>query len=262
MDNENMREPEQDLTPETETDDLEDFNLESILQEFSELSEEDLPDPQLPEEVLPEADVTGDTIRMDISSLPKGTYGGAQPIADEEEEEQQEVTGQQSDEEFDDHWEPEYEQPMGEYIPPQPIMFPQSRLKELKKKLVAGPEKRYYDLSEKGIGKLQVLLFLTVAISLICIGSTVLYALGMVQEDRMRLMIFGQLLAMFLCALMGSFQLIEGLADLVRGRFSLNTLLIFSFILCCADGVMCLQELRVPCCAAFTLQMFLSIFDS
>ena len=213
------------------------LDLESIMKEFSELSDEDLPDPELPEEITEPVQVTTDTIRMDISNLPKGTYSGAAPIAEEDEEapaeEPEEITGQQSDEEFTDQWEPEYEQPMGEYIPPQPILFhPQSRLKELKKKLVAGPEKRYYDLAEKGIGKLQVLLFVTLAISLICIGSTVLYALGMVQEDRMRLMVFGQLLAMFLCALLGSFQLIEGLGDLVRGRFSLNTLLIFSFIIC------------------------------
>lgn len=243
------------------------LDLESIMKEFSELSDEDLPDPELPEEITEPVQVTGDTIRMDISSLPKGNYSGAQPIAEEDEEaseqEQEEITGQQSDEDFTDQWEPEYEQPMGEYVPAQPILFhPQSRLKELKKKLVAGPEKRYYDLAEKGIGKLQVLLFITLAISLICIGSTILYAIGMVQEDRMRLMIFGQLLAMFLCALLGSFQLIEGLGDLVRKRFSLNTLLIFSFILCCADGILCLRQLRVPCCAAFTLQIALSIFDA
>ena len=265
MDHENNQEEEKILTPEkTDTQDLE---LEAILQEFSELSGEDLPDPELPPDMLPQQAVTGDTIRMDISSLPKGSYSGAQPITEEDDEAPEdapeEISGQQSDEEFDDQWEPEYEQPMGEYVPPQPILFhPQSRLRELKKKLVSGPEKRYYELTEKGTGKLQALLFITFAIALLCIGSTVLYALGMVQEDRMRLMIFGQLLAMFLCALLGSFQLIEGLADLVRGRFSLNTLLIFSFILCCADGFLCLQELRVPCCAAFTLQVFLSLFDT
>ena len=277
MDHENQQD-EKILTTEPQPEELQDFDLDAIMQEFSQLSDEDLPDPQLSDEGLTdfqlpadlssedEAAMSGDTIRMDISSLPKGTYGGAQPIAEEEEdafEEEEEITGQQSDEEFTDQWEPEYEQPMGEYIPPQPILFhPQSRLKELKRKLVAGPEKRYYELSEKGTGKLQALLFISLVVALLCIGATVLYAVGMVQEDRMRLMVFGQLLAMFLSALLGSFQLIEGLADLIRGRISLNTLLIFSFLLCCADGILCLQELRVPCCAAFTLQIFLSIFDT
>ena len=267
-----------DYNPEETEQEL---DFESIMREFSDLPGEDLPEtePEIQPETEPETEpvkepaeepevtgqsaVTGDTIRMDISSLPKGSYDGAQHIDDEAEEAEEEITGQQSDEDFTDQWEPEYEQPMGEYVPPQPILFhPQSRLKELKKKLVAGPEKRYYDLAEKGTGKLQVLLFVTLAISLMCLGSTVLYALGMVQENRMRLMLFGQLFAMFLCALLGSFQLIEGLGDLIRGRFSLNTLLIFSFILCCADGFLCLRELRVPCCAAFTLQIALSLFDT
>ncbi len=268
---EKVEELEQNELPE-QAEALEDtlsksLDLESIIEEFSHLSDQDLPDPQLPPEMTPESSgaVTGDTIRMEFTSLPKGSYSAAQPIAaeeDEAEEAPQEIP-ESAAEPFSDQWEPEYEQPMGEYVPPQPILFyPQSRLKELKKKLVAGPEKRYYQLSELGLGKLQVLLFISLIVAVICTGATVLYAFGMVQEDRMRLMIFGQLLGMLICALLGSHQLIEGLADLIRGRFSLNTLLIFSFVLCCADGVLCLQQLRVPCCAAFTLQIFLSLFDA
>ena len=159
-------------------------------------------------------------------------------------------------------WEPEYEQVMGEYSH-SPIPFhPQNRLRELKKKLVAGPEHRYYRLMELGTGKLQAAIFTALVIMLLCAGSTVLYHFGLVQPERMKLMIFGQILAMFLSALVGSHQLVEGLADLFRGRFSLNTLLIFSFLLCTADGIMCLQALRVPCCASFTLQVVLSLFDA
>lgn len=257
----------EDKTPQKD----EALDLESIIEEFRDLSDPDLPDPGVPEDMLPEeqqenagSTVTGDTIRMDASQLPKGTYSGAAPLDEPDEPaEPAEAAPTEAAEPFSDQWEPDYEQPMGEYVPPQPIVFhPPSRRKELKKKLVAGPEKRYYQLSEKGTGRLQVLLLVASIISLLCIGSTVLYQFGMVQADRIRLMIFGQLLAMFLSALLGSFQLIEGLADLIRGRFSLNTLLLFSFILCCADGFLCLQELRVPCCAAFTLQVFLSLFDA
>lgn len=159
-------------------------------------------------------------------------------------------------------WEPEYEQVMGEFSH-SPIPFhPQNRLRELKKKLVAGPEHRYYRLMELGTGKLQAAIFTALVIMLLCAGSTVLYHFGLVQPERMKLMIFGQILAMFLSALVGSHQLVEGLADLFRGRFSLNTLLIFSFLLCTADGIMCLQALRVPCCASFTLQVVLSLFDA
>lgn len=257
---ENNTPQEQELIPTSEAEyptepELEDLDLESIIREFREPEQEPEEAPA-PEESAP---VTGDTIRMDLSNLPKGDYNGAEPIEDEPEP----APVPEQAEPFSDQWEPEYEQPMGEYIPPQPIVFqPQSRFRDLKKKLVAGPERLYYKLSEKGTGKLQVLLFLSILVSLICIGATVLDYLGMVAESRQKLMIFGQLLCMFLSALLGSCQLIEGLADLIRGRFSLNTLLIFSFVLCCADGILCLQELRVPCCAAFSLQVIFSLFDT
>lgn len=266
--------------PEQKASDIQntgDLDLEAILEEFRDAPEIPLAEePDLAEETVLEeavsepeapaeepAPVTGDTIRMDFSAIHSAAYQGAQPL-DEDEPTQAIPTVKDEAEPFSDQWEPEYEQPMGEYIPPQPILVhPQSRLREFKKKLVNGPERRYYQLSELGTGKLQVLLFLTTLIALICIGSTVLYFLNMVQTDRMKLLIFGQLLAMFLCALIGSFQLIEGLADMLRGRFSLNSLLIFSFILCCADGFMCLQsKTRVPCCAAFTMQVFLSLSDT
>ncbi len=164
---------------------------------------------------------------------------------------------------FSERWEPDYEQPMGEYIPPQPILFhPRSRLRELKRKLVAGPEKRYYALSEKGVGKLQAAIFISLLVVLLAAGSTVMYAMGMVQENRLRLMVFGQFLAMLVSALLGSFQLIEGIADLGKKRFTLNTLLVFTFLFCCADGIRCLQQLQVPCCAAFSLAMLMSLWNT
>ena len=268
MENQNDQELELEQIPSPEPVDqpvqepeLEDLDLEAIIREFRE-PEQEQPQPEdVPaEEPEAPAPVTSDTIRMELHDLPKSVYHGAEPIEDEPEEPAPEP---EKTEPFSDQWEPEYEQPMGEYIPPQPLVFqPQSRFRDLKKKLVAGPERLYYKLSEKGTGKLQALLFLSMLVALICIGSTVLDHLGMVAQNREKLMIFGQLLCMFLSALLGSCQLIEGLADLIRRRFSLNSLLIFSFIFCCADGLMCLQELRVPCCAAFTLQIVFSLFDT
>ena len=251
--------PDPEVTAEPQWEEL---DLETIIREFREpVPEAPAAEPEdapVSEEESPA--VTGDTIRMDLSELPKSVYQGASPIEDEPDIPPAEP---EKAEPFSDQWEPEYEQPMGEYVPPQPLVFqPQSRFRDLKKKLVAGPERLYYKLSEKGTGKLQVLLFLSMLVALICIGSTVLDHLGMVAENREKLMIFGQLLCMFLSALLGSCQLIEGLADLIRKRFSLNTLLIFSFVFCCADGLLCLQELRVPCCAAFTLQIVFSLFDT
>lgn len=200
--------------------------------------------------------VTDDTIRMDAVRMPKGQVRNAVPLAEEEPPEEESRA-------FSEGWEPEYEQPMGEYVPPQPIVFhPRSRLRELKRKLVAGPEKRYYELMEKGLGKLQVAIFLSLLVVLISAGATAMYALGMVQQERLRLMIFGQLLAMLISALLGSFQLIEGAGDMLKGRFSLNSLLVFTFIFCCMDAVLCLQQLRVPCCAAFSLEMTMSLWNT
>ena len=164
---------------------------------------------------------------------------------------------------YSEAWEPEYEQPISEYVPQEPIVFrPKSRLHELKHKLVEGPEKRYYQLSELGLGKLQLAILVNVVVFLLAAGATVLYALGKVGPERMRLLVFGQFLALMLSALMGSYQLIEGVADLLHKRFTLNTLLVFSAVACAADAVICLQAGRVPCCAAFCLNMTMSLWST
>ena len=210
------------------------------------------------EGAVSEASVTDDTIRIDGVKMPKGKVRVAEPL-----EEEESLGTPAAEEDFPENWEPEYEQPMGEYIPPQPIIFhPKSRLRELKRKLVAGPEKRYYELAEKGLGKLQAAIFLSLLVVLVSAGATAMYALGLVQEDRLRLMIFGQLFTVLVSALLGSFQLIEGVGDLLKGRFSLNTLLVFTFLFCCMDAVLCLQQLRVPCCAPFSLSVTMSLWNT
>ena len=206
------------------------------------------------------APVTSDTIRLDPDQLPEGKVNEAQPIADEAEEETQPAEEKEA---FTEQWEPEYEQPMGEYVPaPHIIAHPQSRLRELKRKLVAGPEKRYYELSEIGLGKLQFSIFLALLVTLISAGISVLHALDMVSPERTKLLVFGQLFLMLLAALPGSFQLVEGLIDPFRKRFSINTLLVCTFIACVVDAVFCLESLRVPCCAAFSLEMLMSLWSA
>lgn len=132
---------------------------------------------------------------------------------------------------------------------------PRTRLRELKKKLVAGPEKRYYELSEQGVGKLQLAIMLNVIIVVLCALTTTLFTMGLVPENRLRFVIFSQVLAMLVSALLGSHQMLDGLSDLLRFRFTVNTLLSITFAACCADAVLCLKELRIPCCAAFSLEM-------
>lgn len=146
--------------------------------------------------------------------------------------------------------------------PPAPIPFstPHSRLRELKKKLVNGPEKRYYQLSEAGIGKLQAAILVNVLVVLLCAGVTTMFALEIVPENRLRLVVFSQVLAMLISALMGCQLMLDAFIDLFKGKFSVNTLLTISFFVCLADSYYCLQEVRVPCCAAFCLAMTMALW--
>ena len=281
------------LSPEEEqliSEEISETDVEEIISEVTETVEE-------PEETEPEAEtapeVTSDTIRMDVIDIPEtpavitADTIRMEPVTEETEAPEQVTSGdtirmdeealaaihaatrqeetpeETPEEEFTEQWEPEYEQPMGEYVPPQPIIFhPQSRLRELKRKLVAGPEKRYYELSEVGFGKLQLAIGSCLLLVLVSVAISVLYATGYVPQERMRLMVFAQLFLMLTAALIGSFQLIEGVEDLFHKRFSLNTLLVVTFIACVVDAACCFKTLRVPCCAAFSLEMFMSLWSA
>ena len=251
----------------TEVEDLPDFDLDDILKEFgsgevAETTESEAEPPaEEPGAEAPAADpMGGDTVRLDtvavVRNIPAEVPSAA-PIQDEP------AHTEPVPEAFTGQWEPEYEQPMGEYVPPQPIIFkPKSRIRELKRQLVAGPEKRYYTLAEIGVGKLQLAIFLSVLVVLASAASTVAFAMGMVPENRLRLMIFGQCLTMLVSALLGSFQLIDGITDLFKKGFTLNTMLLVTFIVCCVDSVFCLQQLRVPCCAAFSLEVTMALWST
>ena len=262
-----------------------DLNLDDILKEFGSAEpEEDAPEAlsaQVDEDVLvwdgkpvqrenvPPA-IPEDTVRLnDITrEVQKQTEVTDETIAftpveqDEQPEEPAYIPPQEPETEpYSDQWEPEYEDPMGEYVPPEPIVFrPKSRLRELKKKLIAGPEKRYYQLMERGFGKLQAAIFGCGLVAILSALTAGMYAIGAVPAERMRLLVFGQLFGLLLSALFGSYQLMEGFGDLIKRRFSLNTLLVFSLVACIADGILCLYEVRVPCCAPFSLNMTMSLW--
>ena len=269
--NENEKLQDQE-TPELNLDDIiKEFAPEEgeipeelVLEEIEELSQQE-PE-QTPAE---EPEATGDTIRVELPQhrAVENHMGDTIRLDNIEQlaqEAQEPVEApQEKSEPYGEDWQPQYEQPMGEYVPPQPIVFhPRSRLRELKRKLVAGPERRYYEINEIGFGKLQAAIFLSFLVVVLTAGSTAMYALNMVQESRMKLMIFCQIFAMLMSALLGCYQMLEGLADLFKGRFTLDTMLVFTFIACCVDSVLCLQELRIPCCAAFSLQVTMSLWGA
>ncbi len=252
-----------------------DFDLDEILKEFGGGE-----NPQEPEEDVrvwgqpPIQTVADDTVRLDeVTKVVRQQTADAgdtvrfTPVGEPEEEEEvlvyQPARQAPKAEPYSDAWEPEYEEPIRDYIPPEPIVFrPKNRLRELKRKLIEGPEKRYYELEEQGSGKIQTAIFFSLLVTLAAAFATAMYELEMVGAERIRLMVYVQFLALLLSAMLGSYQLIDGVQSLLRGRFSLNTMLIFSLLACCADSVMCLQQLRVPCCSAFCAHMTLSLMGT
>ena len=259
------------------------FELDDILKEFgggtTEESDELISRETLEEvfaaepakETASNTEIPSDTIRLERIADARSKAPEAEPA----EEEQSEAAAETEPEVEDDETKaipveevqeevaepaPVEEKPLQEVKPP--IVYdPRARIRELKRKLVAGPEKRYYDLTEIGVGKLQLAILVNILIVGLCAGATAMFVAGMIPENRMRLLIFSQVLAMGISALLASFNLIEGVADLFKLRFSLNTMMFFTFVACVVDAVFCLQELRVPCCAAFCLEATFALWQ-
>ena len=223
--------------PEARPEETTAFALEEAAEPTAETEEPSLPDTQEfdpVEEVPPEALPTDEpTIVIDLPEESEAPQPAAAEPAFEVEE---------------------------EFIPAPIVFTPRSRLKELKKQLVAGPERRYYELSEMGVGRLQAAILLNLLVVLISGGVTALFALELVPENRMKLVVFSQVLAMLISALLGCNLMLDSLGDLLKGRFTVNTLLTLTFAACLIDSVFCLQELRVPCCAAFSLEMTMALW--
>ncbi len=254
---------------------LQELDLEDILKEFGGPdTEEDQPEDiseemQEEEQQVPEAsreDVTGDTIRLDqIQKAVAASTSVSQdtaifcPIGEEDGLEEPPVQAMQEPETdpYSQAWEPEYEDPMGDYTPP--IAFkPKSRLQHLRAKLVAGPERLYYEIAEAGFGKLQAGIFLNLLVFLICASATVINALGLVGPDRIRLLVFVQLLCVLLAALLGCYRILNGLGDLLRLKFTLNSWLALASLFCLLDSLLCLQSLRVSGGALYCLAVLMA----
>lgn len=263
-----------------------DFDLEDILKEFSEhpeakepaqstgqmpelrFDEEPSDAPEMPEVKEPEAQEPEEPALPDTQEFAPVEEPASDAITTDEPASDAPPTDEPTIV-MDLPEEPEAPQPavaepafeVEEEFIPAPIVFtPRSRLKELKKQLVAGPERRYYELSEMGVGKLQAAVLLNLLVVLICGGVTALFALELVPENRMKLVIFSQVLAMLISALLGCNLMLDSLGDLFKGRFTVNTLLTLTFAACLIDSLFCLKELRVPCCAAFSLEMTMALW--
>lgn len=272
------------------------FNRSKLMQEFSEqappasLISRKEPEAEPAEEAVaisPELEATqqfpiqtegaaetakGDTIRLD--AIQKAVAATAVPNAVKLTEEadlqatmaftpirSDDSEQQAAEDAFSEDWEPDYVDQDEDFQIPEPVIHrPKSRLKELRQKLVNGPEQRYYALSEQGVGKLQASLIFNGILMLLSIAFTTVCTLKGLPADRLRLVVFVQFLTMLLSALLGCYRLVDGVNDMIRLRFTPNSLLVVSFLVCCVDGVMCLQQLRLSVCAVFSLQMTMALW--
>lgn len=238
--------------PELDPDAL---SLEDILKEFGSQEPEPQPEPDLADTIVLEPVHTD----PEPPSMPGDTLEFPSISTSEPEQEEDEfviVTAPPEETEpFSEEWEPEYEEPMGEYTPRAPIPFPtKNRLRSLRQKLVAGPELRFQTLSEMGIGKLQIGTFLNFLLAVLSIGVTVSYIMGFVSPERLRIVIFCQFLLAMLAALVSCHRMLDGILLLLRGRFTLDVSLFVTFVACIADGLLCLHDLRLSCSSLFCLQ--------
>ena len=257
--------------PESDTADVE---PDQELEELMHLPEVDIPTVEVPTATLPKMPALdteaplesepplGDTIRME--PIVKGGDSAEEAGSEEDPAVSQDATIR-LEVPLEEAAPTQVEEPAeeAEADPPQPKILelnPKARLRELKRKLVAGPEKRYYELSEHGVGRLQIAILINLLIVIGCGALTTMFTMGLVPENRLRLVIFTQILAMLLSALLGCHQMLDGLAELLRGRFTINTMLNITFAACCADALFCINELRIPCCAAFSLQIAMALW--
>ena len=275
---------------------LQEFDLDDILNEFhdlpevspSELTEIEESDPKLKEELeqldhlleelpaaepakasseqetVPDEAVSMDTIRMVelIKEIAKESGEAEDPASGDPTIDMENLAASPSDETAPESEEAAPEETTEEEapLPPPVIEFnPRARLRELKRKLVAGPERRYYELSEIGVGRLQTAILVNIAIVILCAAAATLFSLGMIPANRLRFVIFTQVLAMLVSALFGCNLMMDTLDELFKGKFTINTLLTLTLVACSVDAVFCLRELRIPCCAAFSLEMTMAL---
>ena len=229
-------------------------NLDDILREFGS-------EPVAAEPVETPEEVTADTIRLDkikdavaqVMEEPTQTFEPVEEVPQPEEE--------PAAEPFSEEWEPDYDQSGQEFPEPKTIPFEnKDRLRRMRKEIVAGPEQRYYHLLEKGTGKMKLLLLLNTLLFLAMAATTVMHAMGIIPEARLKLVVFAQFFGLILSGILGSGAMIEGFFDVFRLRFTANTLLLVTFIACMVDNALCLQQQRVSMAAVFVLETSMALW--
>lgn len=253
-------------------DELE-FSLEDILLEFG----EDDPTIDLPVmETIPGyyEDELGDTIRLDkiqdVAATPltvsedTQVFASINPAQSEEPVSSDTMVFSKETMEQTIVAEPFAEEIQQEAEPETPVSGPiafqdKEKLRQLRHKIVSGPEQRYYELLEKGTGKMQMAALVCFLVFAVTAVTTIVHACGLVPAERIRLFTFIQFLGVLICALMGYSRMVDGFAAMTHLRFTTNSLLLFTFIACVIDGVLCLKEQRLSIGTVFCLEMTMAL---
>ena len=103
-------------------------------------------------------------------------------------------------------------------------------------------------------------MLICLALVAVCAAVATLFNMDLMPENRLRLVIFTQVLSMMVAGLMCCSLMLDSLGELFRGRFTVNTMLTLTFAACFADGIFCLKELRIPCCAAFCMEATMALW--
>ncbi len=235
------------------------LDLDDILREFGGEPKAAQRAPEEPEEV------TADTIRLDKikDAVVQATEGEGETQTFEPVDEPEVPAEEPAAEPFSEEWEPDYDQPGQEFPEQKDISFEnKDRLRRMRHDIVAGPEQRYYHLLEKGTGKLKLLLLLNTVLFFALAVTTVMHAVGLVPEDRLKLVVFAQLIGLLLSGLMGSGAMIDGFFDVLHLKFTANTLLLVTFIACLVDSILCMHQQRLSMAAAFVLETSMALWSA
>lgn len=141
--------------------------------------------------------------------------------------------------------------------PPEPIAFPQKNAQPpILEQLTQEAEQSYAKLDKNEPAKLRAQLLLH---AILCVAAALTaFLVHDVSAQRQKLLILAQLSVMLLSAVVGYRRLLEGVMDMLRRRFRLNSLLAVTLLVCWLDALLCIKSPRLPFAAVFSLQMLMA----
>ncbi len=140
--------------------------------------------------------------------------------------------------------------------PPEPIAFPQKNAQPQLERLTEEAERQYAKLDKAEPAKLRAQLLLH---AILCVAAALTAFLAHdVSAQRQKILILAQVTVMLLSAVVGYRRLLEGVMDMLRRRFRLNSLLCVTLLVCWLDALLCIKSLRLPFAAVFSLQMLMA----